>query len=684
MAEPITQFYTNFYESPVGKIAIMTMDNGNARIPNTLDEPALTSLGKAMDLVLDQKDVKGLMLTGKPYVFAAGADLSQTSLITTFDQGYRIAQIGHSAMKRLMDLPFPTLAAINGVALGGGLEISLYCDYRTIVRNAQGIGFPECSLGILPGWGACTLVPKLLGLQKALELIIYNPLNQNRTISGPKALEMGLADRMFGGAVFHDESLAFLQDVISGSIKIERNPVANGDIEAQMAKARDFIDKKVHGAAPAPYRALDLIKGAITSWDVDRAFDEESKALGDLIKTSQCKSSIYSFFLASRYANKPSGIPDIKGNPIKKVGIIGAGLMASQLAHLFINLLGVPVVMKDVRQELVDKGCNYVYGEFKKMAENGRITPARARYLSSLVKGTTDYADFADCDFVIEAVFEQMEVKKQVFKEAEAVIRPDAILATNTSSLSVTEMAKDLVHPERVAGFHFFNPVALMPLIEIIRTGQTNDITAATAFNLSKSLKKKALFVKDSPGFLVNRLLQCSLVNSIEMVDEGASFQQVDAVLSQLGLPMTPFELMGLVGMPIAYHVMETLNQGLGPERFPLNANFKKLIDAKVPAIYMAGSKERRVDPEVEKLWIKTGSREFSPEEICETFLKAMAIEADLILKEKVVGDYRDIDLGMLLGAGYPSFMGGITMYLDQAGISSRVLGKTFSDDKAA
>jgi len=678
MAEPVTRFLPTFYDSPVGKIALVTMDNGeDHRKPNVFSEAALRSLNEALNRVLAESGVKGLMLTGKPYIFAAGADLTQVPFVTTFEQGYQIGKLGHTIMKRLMDLPFPTLAAYNGVALGGGLEIGLYCQYRTVARSVPAMGFPECFIGLVPGWGGCTLATKLLGPEKALELIIFNALNQNRMIKGPQAFEMGLADRLFDGAEFFDESLQFLMDIISGKEKIERKPVKAANLKALVSKAKAFVDGKVHGAAPAPYRAIELVEGAC-SWDVDRGFEEENKALGDLIKTRQCKCSIYAFDLVNRYAKKVKGVPEAKPAAIKKIGIIGAGLMASQLAQLFIYRLGVPVIMKDIKQEFVDKGCAYVQGEFQKMVEKGRLTEARARYLSSLLKGTLSYDDFADCDFVIEAVFERMDIKKQVFAETEAVVRPDCILATNTSSLSVTEMGADLEHPERVVGFHFFNPVAVLPLVEVIKTPKTSDVTLSTAFDLAKKLKKTGVLVKDAPAFLVNRVLTKMLVDCLSMVDEGASFEQVDEAMLALGLPMAPFDLLALVGFPVAYHVTETLNRAFGPERFPLNANFKKLIDAGKTSIYVPAGKTKKVDPDVLSLWEKRENREFHAEEIQETVLSNLAREIDLILKDGVVASSRDVDLAMIMGAGWPFFNGGITMFLDMAGITPKVLQKVF------
>ena len=678
MAEPVTRFYNRFYASPVGKIAIVTMDNGHDyKKPNTFSESALRSLNKAMDEILRDGAVKGMMLTGKPYIFAAGADLTEVPFITTFDQGYQIGQFGHYSMKRIMDLPFPTLAAINGVALGGGLEIALHCQYRTIAKSAQGIGFPECFLGIIPGWGGCTLATKLLGPEKALELIIFNALNQNRMINGPQALQMGLADRLLDGAEFLDESLQFLVDIISGKVKVERPAVSTSNVKTAINKAKAFVESKVHGAAPAPYRALELIEGAC-KWDIEQGFEEENKALGDLIKTRQCKASIYSFDLVNRYAKKPKGMPKAQPQTINKVGIIGAGLMASQLAQLFIYRLGVPVVMKDITQELVDKGCAYVAQEFQKMVEKGKIPEAQGRYLTSLLKGTLDYQDFADCDFVIEAVFEEMKIKQQVFAEAEVFVKPKAVLATNTSSLSVSKMAADLKHPERVVGFHFFNPVAVLPLIEIIRTEKTSQETLATAFGLARKLRKTGILVKDAPAFLVNRVLTRMLVDCVSLVDKGATFQQVDDALLALGLPMAPFELLSLVGPAVALHVNETLNHAFGSERFPVSENFRKMVEAKKSSVYVPGGKSRRVDPEVEKFWEKADQQEFHAEEIQQKILSNLAREIDSILNDKVVASSRDVDLAMIMGAGWPFFMGGITMYLDMVGITPKVLQKVF------
>ena len=678
MAKIVTQFYTHFYNSRVGKIALVTMDNGeDYKKPTTFDEEGLTSLNRALDTIQKEPDVKGFLLTGKHYIFAAGADLTQLPFINTFEQGRSIGQLGHATFKRIMDLPYPTVAAVNGAALGGGLEIALSCDYRTVSKSVTAIAFPECFLGIVPGWGGSTLAPLLIGPEKALELIIFNPLNQNRMIKGFQAFEMGLADRLFDSAEFLDDSIRFLEGIIEGSEQVERAEVDSSDLKQLIEKARAFVDSKVHGAAVAPYRALELIEGAF-GWDVEQGFAEEDKALGDLIKSRQCKASIYSFDLVQRRAKRPAGVPEIKPQKVTKVGFIGAGLMASQLALLFLRRYEVPVVMKDIKQEFLEKGLGYIQAELGKLVEKGRLTESKARYLFTLVKGTLAWADFADCDFVIEAVFEQMEIKQQVFAEAEQVVSETCIFATNTSSLSVSEMASNLRHPERVVGFHFFNPVAVLPLVEIIRGQQTNDVTLATVFAAAKQLRKTGILVQDSAGFLVNRILTKMLADCLDMVDEGADFQLVDEALLSLGLPMAPFELLGFVGPAVAAHVQETLNRAFGPQSFPINDNLKRMVEAKIPGIYVGEPPNRQVNPALKDLWQKKGDKEFRKEEIIERVLTDLTREIDLIMQEGVVADTRDVDLAMIMGAGWPFFMGGVTMYLDMAGYTPKVLQKVF------
>lgn len=678
MAEPITRFCTTFYDSPAGRVAILTMDNGHDhRKPNTFGEASMESLSAALDMVQGDPEIRGLMLTGKPFVFSAGADLSQIPLIRTREEAIATGQLGHSVMKRLMNLPFPTMAAINGVALGGGLEISLYCRYRTISRGARPIGLPECFLGLVPGWGGCTLATKLLGPQKAVELILVNPLSQNRTLDGSAAFHMGLADRLFDGAEFLDESLYFLMDIMAGRITVERPEPPVSDLEAIFDRARGFIDGKVHGASPAPYRALQLIRGACDR-SMEQGFEEENLALGDLVPTPQCQASMVAFDLVHRHAKSTQGLDTARPRRVIKVGIIGAGSTASQLASLFVLRMGIPVVMKDVSEDAAAKGVAHVREEIGQRVARGRVTQGRARHLEGLVAGTLRHEDFQGCDLVIEAVFEDMDLKRQVFREVEPLLAEDAILATNTSSLGLGRMSEDLKRPERLVGMHFFNPVVLMPLVEIIQGKRTNQVAIATAFDLCGQLGKMGILVKDSPAFLVNRILVRILTDCMAVVDKGATFRQVDDAMVGLGLPMGPFELLGRMGPPMAYRVMQTLNGAFGPERFPLNESFRAMVEQKIPAFYNGFGETREMLPEVESVWSRSWEGEFSPQDIQARILENLAREIHLILQEKVVESAKDVDLAMILGAGWPFFLGGITPHLDSTGISRKVLGRNF------
>jgi 3-hydroxyacyl-CoA dehydrogenase len=390
----------------------------------------------------------------------------------------------------------------------------------------------------------------------------------------------------------------------------------------------------------------------------------------------ELRANLYAFDLVQKRARKPAGAPDpTLARPVTKVGVVGAGLMASQLAILFLRRLQVPVVVTDLDQERVDKGLGYVSAEIDRLLGKRRISPDEANRLSALVSGTTELVDFADCDFVIEAVFEEMSIKKQVFADLEKHVSASCVLATNTSSLSVAQMAADLDHPERVVGFHFFNPVAVLPLLEIVRAPATDDETLATASQVAKTLKKNAVLVKDSAGFVVNRLLLRLMAEIFAAVDEGTPVAVADAAMRPLGLPMPPYVLLQLVGPAVALHVVESLHAAFG-ERFPVSRNLQALVDAQKPGIYdWTPEGEPYVSDETAQLLV-VGDRPSTAEQVRERVLNALAEEIGLMLAEGVVAAPMDIDLCLILGAGWPLHLGGITPYLDREGVSERVLGR--------
>jgi 3-hydroxyacyl-CoA dehydrogenase/enoyl-CoA hydratase/carnithine racemase len=660
-----------------GTAVLITLDNGRDHSrPNTLGARGLRELSQALDAALARDDIVAIALTGKPFILAAGADLSQFAKIVDRDQALAIARIGHAVFDKLHTSRVPTFGFINGVALGGGLELALHCHYRTVSSAASRIALPECFLGMLPGWGGAFLVPNLIGAERAVQLIIENSLNQNKMLDGSQAYELGLADAMFGGADFLARSLDWAGQVIAGSLTVTRPEIDRGESwNEALVEGRRFVDSKVFGASPGPYRALELMAAARTS-DRSEAYAAEDEALADLIMAPELRASLYAFDLVQKRARKPAGAPDaILARPVTKVGIVGAGLMASQLAMLFLRRLQVPVVITDLDQERVDKGLGHIAAEIDRLLGKQRISQDDANRLRALISGTTELIDFADCDFVIEAVFEEISIKKQVLADLEKHVSESCALASNTSSLSVAQMAADLDHPERVIGFHFFNPVAVLPLVEIVRGPASDEEALATAFAIAKTLRKNAVLVKDSAGFVVNRLLLRWMAEIFAAVDEGTPVDVADAALRPLGLPMPPSLLLQLVGPAVALHVVENLHAAFG-DRFPVSPNLRTLVASGRPGIYdWTPDGEPYVSDETAKLFT-VGDRPSTAVQVRKRVLDALAVEIGLMLAEGVVTAPMDIDLCLILGAGWPFHLGGITPYLDREGVSERVLGR--------
>jgi 3-hydroxyacyl-CoA dehydrogenase/enoyl-CoA hydratase/carnithine racemase len=656
-----------------GTMALITLDNGRDHTrPNTFGPAGLQSLNDALDAVAARTDIAAVGVTGKPFIFAVGADLSGAPLIAARDEALTIARLGHAVFRRLGELSVPSFAFVNGAALGGGLELALHCSYRTISSGVTAVAFPECFLGLLPGWGGTYLLPHLIGPGNALKVIVENPLSQNRMLRGAQAYSLGIADAMFEPADFLAESLRWAARVLTGSAEITRS-VSEESWETAAETARLFADGKLHGAAPAPYRAIDLVAAA-RGRTRDEGFAAEDEALADLLLSEELRAGLYAFDLTQKRARHAAGAPDPSlARPVTKIGVVGAGLMAAQIALLFARRLEVPVVLTDLDQARLDAGLGHVRAEVVRLRERGRISADAAARLTALVTGSLTKDAFADADFVIEAVFEEMAVKQRVLAEVEAVVRPDCVLATNTSSLSVTEMASGLAHPERVAGFHFFNPVAMMPLVEVVRCAATDDATAATALAVGARAKKNCVLVKDAPAFVVNRLLTRFLGEILACVDEGTPLEVAEHAPDPMGLPMSPFFLLQLVGPAVALHVGETLAAAY-PDRFAPSPKLRALVAAGKTAVYRP---DLTIDESVAAL-LAGGDRPSTAEEVRERALEALADEIRLMLDEGVVAGPEDIDLCMILGAGWPFHLGGITPYLDRTGIAEKVTGTRF------
>ena len=661
-----------------GSLALITLDNGlDHNRPNTFGPQSLSALDAAITDAIGRAPA-AIAITGKPFIFAAGADLSALSFLAKREQSLAIGKLGHDVFRRFDECGIPTFAFINGLALGGGLEVGLHCNYRTLASTAF-TGLPEVFLGLVPGWGGATILPKLIGPERAIQVIMLNALNNNTMMKAKDALSLGVVDAVYEPADFLERSVSFAANVLSGKNKIERKDYSTDPAwETALATGKAASLKKYGGAEIAsPMRALELIAAARTNTR-GAGFDAEDQALADLTMSDPLRASLYAFNLIQKKRKKVEGAPKpAVARKVTKVGVVGAGLMASQLALLLLRNLKCPVVMTDIDQERADKGVAWVKNELAKLVEKKRMSEESAHRLSLLISGSADQNSFAGCDFIIEAIFEELSLKQELFKKLEKIVSPECVLATNTSSLSVERMTEGLTNPERVIGFHFFNPVAVMPLLEIARTSTTDDATTATAVAVGKELKKTMIICKDAPGFVVNRLLTRFMGEVTDAVDEGTSPAVADSAMRSIGFPMSPFELLDLVGPGVALHVSETLHANLG-ERYSISPTMQAMVAAKVRNFYIKGS-DGKLTPNPEALALmKQGTTASTAEQVRERALKALAVEARMMLDEGVVSTPAEIDLCMLMGSGWPMHLGGILPYLDREGISEAVCGQRF------
>ncbi|MGL4743028.1 MAG: 3-hydroxyacyl-CoA dehydrogenase NAD-binding domain-containing protein, partial [Dermatophilaceae bacterium] len=661
-----------------GTLALVTLDNDRDHTrPTTFGPEGIATLQAALDGLrarADAGEIVAVGVTGKPFVFAVGADLSGIPYVTHREQAAQVARTGHRAFATLMDLPVPTFAFVGGAALGGGVELALAADYRTVSAGVSALALPETFLGLVPGWGGCWLLPNLVGPAKALTMIVENPLSQNRMLTAKEAIGIGIGDILLEPADFLEDSLRWAAGVIRGEVEVPRAEVDRDERrwDAACAASRQLVLAKTAGRAPGALRAVELVRAARTASRED-AFAAEDDALADLIMSDELRAGLYAFDLVQKRAKRPAGAPSpALARPVTKVGVVGAGLMASQLALLVARRLDVPVVLTDLDEQRVAAGVGYVHEQVDGLLAKGRVGADRATALKNAVTGSTSKNDFADADLVLEAVFEELSVKRQVFAEVETVVSAECVLMTNTSSLSVTEMAQGLAHPERVVGLHFFNPVAVMPLVEVIPGERTDDATVATAFATAKALRKNAIRSTDSASFVVNRLLGRFMGEFSRLVDEGTPIAVADQAIAGLA-PMPPFVLLGLVGPAIALHNSATLHRAFG-DRFYVSPVLRRIVDAGKPGYYRMQDGRPVPDPEVEALVERPAHPvELTVEQVRERVLGALAEEVGLMLAEGVVQAPMDVDLAMVTGAGFHFWNGGLLPLLDREGHSDRV-----------
>ena len=661
-----------------GSLALITLDNSlDHNRPNTFGPQSLTALDAAITDAIGRKPA-AIAITGKPFIFAAGADLSALSFITAREQSLGIGKLGHDVFRRLGESNIPTFAFINGLALGGGLEVGLHCHYRTLASTAF-TALPEVFLGLVPGWGGATILPKLIGPERAVQVIMLNALNNNTMMKAKDALKLGVVDVVYEPSDFLERSIAFAASVLNGATKIERKDYSQDPAwESALATGKAAALKKYGGAEIAsPMKALELIAAAKSN-TLGQGFDAEDLALADLTMSDPLRASLYAFNVIQKKRKKVEGAPKpALARKVGKVGVVGAGLMASQLALLLLRNLKCPIVMTDIDQERADKGVAWVKNELAKLVEKKRMSAESAARLALLISGSSDQNTFAGCDFIIEAIFEELSLKQELFKKLETIVSPECVLATNTSSLSVERMSEGLKNPERVVGFHFFNPVAIMPLLEVARTSKTDDATTATAISVGKELKKTMIICKDAPGFVVNRLLTRFMGEITDAVDEGTSPEVADNAMRAIGFPMSPFQLLDLVGPGVALHVSETLHANLG-ERYRISPTMAAMVKQGVRNFYVKNDDGSFGANPAALALIHKGDSPSTAEQVRSRALTALAVEARMMLDEGVVSTPAEIDLCMLMGAGWPMHLGGILPYLDREGISEAACGQRF------
>ncbi|AMB40331.1 MULTISPECIES: 3-hydroxyacyl-CoA dehydrogenase NAD-binding domain-containing protein [Paenarthrobacter] len=652
------------------RFALLTLRNPERR-PVTMG-PASLAVFEAVLQSVDPSQVDAVAVTGDGSVFCAGADLKSMTRATTQRDAEDVAKQGLKALGRLAGLPVPTFAFINGTALGGGLELALHANYRTVAGSAKALGFPEVRLGLVPGWGGIPKTMALLGLDLTARLVVTDALAA-KTLTAQQATDIGLVDRRFPEDGFLEASLDFAAAILSGTDPStahvdrptqRRPPAAVVDLTA-LDTIRRKLDARLHGAAPAPYRALELIAAAASAPRETSGQDAEIRAFGQLLLSHEARASIYAFDLTQSKAKKPTGRPTADPQLVRSVGVVGAGLMASQLALIFARKLRVPVRITDLSPERIDSALTWIGAQVDKLVDGNGLSADDADEIRALITGGTDKSVLADSDVVIEAVFEELELKRAVLAELEPLLRTDALLLTNTSSLSVEAMGARLERPERLLGFHFFNPVAVLPLVEIVTTPHNDEATLATGFELARRLQKTAVLVKDTAGFVVNRLLTRLLDEVLSLIDDGGDPRTVDLALDPLGLPMRPLQLLQFIGPSVQLHICETMNRAY-PQRFDVSRSLTALVDAGLPG-YL--DNDGGISPAAAALL--PPARPVDPGAVRTTVLAALAQEVTAMLDENVVTGPGQIDLCMILGANYPFHTGGLTPLLDrEAGTS--------------
>jgi len=657
-------------------IAVITM-NDPAQPQNVLNGDIRAEYEAVFNDVANDQTLKGMVFTSsKPGCFLAGADISMLQGIETREQALESCNLLHAMFQRVADLPMTTVVAIDGVCLGGGLELSLVFDYR-VASNAKAtrIGLPEVQLGILPGGGGTQRLPRLIDLPTALDLILTG-----KQLNADRAKKAGLVDEVVAPEILHQVAMDFaLKGKPKRSSSFKDKLMKFGPVRALViSQAREKTLKATKGHYPAPMKILDAVhKGLGTS--LKNGLGIEAQFFSDLLMTAESRQLVNIFF-ATTELKKDSGVDsDQQSRAVENVGVLGAGLMGAGISYVSIDKAKSTVRLKDISAEGLAKGIAYVGKIFDKKVSRRHLKALAAKSTMARLTGTTDYTGFKNSDVVIEAVFESLDLKQRMVADIEALAgNKETVFATNTSAIPIDEVAAKAKHPERVVGMHYFSPVEKMPLLEVIKGRKTADWAIATAVELGKRQGKTVIVVNDGPGFYTTRILVPYNMEAVRMVLEGVSIEEVDSALEVFGMPVGPIKLMDEVGIDVGAHIVTTLNEAFG-ERIPLIEGVDKLLNDDRKGRkngrgfydYSTDSKGKRVDESIYAIMqvANPGRTELSRKAIAERVIFTMLNEAAYCLGEGILRSARDGDIGAIFGLGFPPFLGGPFRYMDSLGI---------------
>ncbi|MCS6839001.1 MAG: 3-hydroxyacyl-CoA dehydrogenase NAD-binding domain-containing protein [Bdellovibrionaceae bacterium] len=674
---------------PHQEIAIVELDQKDSKV-NKWSTPMMMRLRQVIE-ELKKSSYQGVVfISRKPKIFVAGADIDEIRDLKTKEEFSRAVAEGQSIFNMIEDLPMVTVAAIHGAAAGGGCEFALACDYRIATEDGSTrIGLPEVKLGIIPGFGGCVRLPKVVGLQAALDIIL-----QGKLLAAKKAGKVGLVDLVVHENLLEKYALDFVREK-----KGQKRPVAyrsrglvNQFLDSWLGakivfqQAQKSVLKATKGHYPAPLKALEVIRKTYGMADRERALAIEREGFCEVAVTQISKNLIHVFDL-TEMVKKQTGVEGVTVEPkaVRHISVLGAGTMGGGIAYVAADR-GIEVRLKDINLVALAKGVQHARNLWEKLLNKKVIDQYEFQQKMARVSGGTDYSDFKRTDLVVEAIVEDMEIKKKVIHELSHHIRPETIVVTNTSSLSVTEMAKAFPRPELFAGMHFFNPVDKMPLVEVIRGEKTSDVTVATVFDLAKKMGKMPVVVKDGPGFFVNRLLLPYMAEAAFLLQEGQDIERVDRAYEYgFGMPMGPFALMDEVGLDVCLKVLKIFKKSF-PDRIEMAPFLEKLEGLKDRLgrktklgfyLYDYKGYREKVDPQIYSvLGLNPPRNPLSDEDCVDRGVYAMINEAARALwTDRIVASAAEADLAMIMGTGFPPFRGGLLKFADQIGLE-HIIGR--------